>query len=214
MAVVGELHVSFVCTGNICRSPMAEKMFAVHLYREGLADRVRVSSAGTDGWHAGQDADARTNATLRRHGYPTGHVAAKFGNQHRDADLLVSLDSGHERRLAMLGIPTDRRRLLRSFDPNADSLDVPDPYYGDTADFDLVHDQIAAAIPGLLDWVRATLAANGASRRDEGADPFGDDARTRIAAPGDEPSTARGADPTEREPDRTVSYGHASDGRP
>lgn len=158
MAVVGELHVSFVCTGNICRSPMAEKMFAVHLYREGLADRVRVSSAGTDGWHAGQDADARTNATLRRHGYPTGHVAAKFGNQHRDADLLVALDSGHERRLATLGIPSDRRRLLRSFDPAADALDVPDPYYGDTADFDLVHDQIAAAIPGLLDWVRATLA--------------------------------------------------------
>lgn len=159
MAVVGELHVSFVCTGNICRSPMAEKMLAVHLYREGLADRVRVSSAGTDGWHAGEDADARTNATLRRHGYPTGHIAAKFGNPHRDADLLIALDSGHERRLAALGIPSDHCRLLRSFDPDADNLDVPDPYYGDTADFDLVHDQIAAAIPGLLDWVRSALAA-------------------------------------------------------
>ncbi|WP_084484406.1 low molecular weight protein-tyrosine-phosphatase [Nocardia anaemiae] len=159
MAVVGELHVSFVCTGNICRSPMAEKMFAVHLSRAGLADRVRVSSAGTDGWHAGDDADARTNATLRRHGYPTGHIAAKFGNRHRDADLLIALDSGHERRLATLGIPSERRRLLRSFDPAADTLDVPDPYYGDTTDFDLVHDQIAAAIPGLLDWVRTALAA-------------------------------------------------------
>jgi len=222
MAVVGELHVSFVCTGNICRSPMAEKMFAVHLYREGLADRVRVSSAGTDGWHAGQDADARTNATLRRHGYPTGHVAAKFGSHHRDADLLIALDSGHERRLATLGIPSDRRRLLRSFDPNADSLDVPDPYYGDTADFDLVHDQIAAAIPGLLDWVRATLAArngaathdleadahNGASFQGRGAAPSGDDARTEIA---DELSTARGAD---RKSDQSVSYEPVPDGRP
>ncbi|MGY4100844.1 low molecular weight protein-tyrosine-phosphatase [Nocardia sp. R16R-3T] len=169
MAVVGELHVSFVCTGNICRSPMAEKMVAVHLYRAGLADRVRVSSAGTDGWHTGADADARTNATLRRHGYPTGHIAAKFGDQHCDADLLVALDSGHERRLATLGIPSDRRRLLRSFDPDADTLDVPDPYYGDTADFDLVHDQIAAAIPGLLDWVRTALAAR-TTPADESAD--------------------------------------------
>lgn len=169
MAVVGALHVSFVCTGNICRSPMAEKMFAVHLSREGLADHVRVSSAGTDGWHAGQDADARTNATLRRHGYPTGHVAAKLGNDHRAADLLVALDSGHERRLATLGIPGDRRRLLRSFDPGADTRDVPDPYYGDTTDFELVHDQIAAAIPGLLAWVRTTLDARG-----DDADPTGD----------------------------------------
>jgi protein-tyrosine phosphatase len=158
MAVVGQLHVSFVCTGNICRSPMAEKMFAAHLSRAGLASRVRVTSAGTDGWHAGQDADSRTTATLRRHGYPTGHVAAKFGNEHRDADLIVALDSGHERRLAALGVPTDRRRLLRGFDPHADGPDVPDPYYGDTADFDLVHDHIEAAIPGLLDWVRDTLA--------------------------------------------------------
>lgn len=217
MAVVGELHVSFVCTGNICRSPMAEKMFAVHLYREGLADRVRVSSAGTDGWHVGEDADDRTNATLRRHGYPTGHVAAKFGNQHRDADLLVALDSGHERRLGMLGIPSDRRRLLRSFDPDADSLDVPDPYYGDTADFDLVHDQIAAAIPGLLDWVRGTLAArNGTSTDDFEADaPHGATIQGRRAArsghdTGTQPSTARGADLGES--DQTVSGNPVHDG--
>ncbi|MBF6213099.1 low molecular weight phosphotyrosine protein phosphatase [Nocardia puris] len=151
------LSVAFICTGNICRSPMAEKMFAHHLDESGLADLVRVSSAGTGSWHAGDDADPRTTATLRRHGYPTGHVAAAIGPAHRDADLLVALDRGHERELARLGVPSDRRRLLRSFDPRADGPDVPDPYYGTTADFEEVHDQIAAAIPGLLDWVRAAL---------------------------------------------------------
>ncbi|MCX6489542.1 MAG: protein tyrosine phosphatase, partial [Rhodococcus sp.] len=43
------LHVTFVCTGNICRSPMAEKVFAAHLSEAGLSDAVRVPSAGTDG---------------------------------------------------------------------------------------------------------------------------------------------------------------------
>ncbi|WP_280499780.1 low molecular weight protein-tyrosine-phosphatase [Nocardia cyriacigeorgica] len=153
------LELVFVCTGNICRSPMAEKILASHLYRAGLANRVRVSSAGTTAWHAGADADPRTNATLRRHGYPTGHVAAVFGDGHRDADLVIAMDSGHDRELAQLGIPTERRRLLRSFDPDADGLDVPDPYYGPDSGFELVRDQIEAAIPGLLDWVRLALAA-------------------------------------------------------
>ncbi|ETB25810.1 hypothetical protein O983_09955, partial [Mycobacterium avium 09-5983] len=53
------LHVTFVCTGNICRSVMAEKMFADQLRRRGLADAVRVSSAGTGNWHVGECADER-----------------------------------------------------------------------------------------------------------------------------------------------------------
>ncbi|MGV9411679.1 low molecular weight protein-tyrosine-phosphatase [Nocardia sp. NPDC003693] len=160
MAVVGELHVSMICTGNICRSPMAEKIFAAHLERAGLGDRVRVSSAGTGSWHVGDDADYRTTDELRAHGYPVGHVAAVIGADHLDADLLIALDTGHERALAHLGVPAERRRLLRSFDPGADGPDVPDPYYGDRSDFELVREQIEAAVPGLLDWVRAQLGAD------------------------------------------------------
>lgn len=154
---VGELHVTFICTGNICRSPMAEKIFAAHLERAGLADRVRVSSAGTTAWHVGSDADPRTTALLTRHGYPIGHVAAMIGPDHLDADLLVALDSTHDRELTRLRIPEARRRLLRSFDPAADDHDVPDPYYGDDTDFELVREQIEAAVPALLAWVREQL---------------------------------------------------------
>ncbi|WP_063059840.1 low molecular weight protein-tyrosine-phosphatase [Nocardia sienata] len=159
MAVVGELHISFVCTGNICRSPMAEKIALAHLSRAGLGARVRVSSAGTHDWHTGADADPRTTETLRRHGYPVGHRAAGFGADHADADLVVAMTAEHDRDLAVRGIPLERRRLLRSFDPHADGADVPDPYYGDTAGFELVREQIEAAIPGLLAWVHAALAA-------------------------------------------------------
>ncbi|GGK61515.1 low molecular weight protein-tyrosine-phosphatase [Nocardia camponoti] len=159
MAIVGPLEVCFVCTGNICRSPMAANMFQTHLYRAGLADRVRVTSAGTGSWHVGDPADEHAAATLRRAGVFTDHTAATFGPEHADADLVVALDTSHDRELARRGVPSDRRRLLRSFDPTADGLDVPDPYYGDQHDYDLVYAQIDAAIPGLLDWVVAELAA-------------------------------------------------------
>ncbi|MFD4294466.1 low molecular weight protein-tyrosine-phosphatase [Rhodococcus sp. NPDC058505] len=151
------LHITFVCTGNICRSPMAEKILAGRLSETGLAEAVRVSSAGTGGWHVGDDADHRTTAVLAAHGYPTGHRAAQVGPDHLGADLVVALDTGHDRALAQLGVPTGRRRLLRSFDPDADGDSVPDPYYGGSADFDLVRTQIEAAVPGLLAWVREHL---------------------------------------------------------
>lgn len=151
------LHVTFVCTGNICRSPMAEKILLGHLQREGLDDQVRVTSAGIDGWHSGEEADSRTNKILLAANYPTGHSAAQVNDDHLSADLVVPLDTGHDRELAHLGVPTERRRLLRSFDPDADGDSVPDPYYGDFSDFELVQDQIEAAIPDILVWIRERL---------------------------------------------------------
>lgn len=138
---------------------MAEKILAAHLEREGFADKVRVTSAGTGGWHIGDEADPRTVRELREAGYPTAHVAAQFGSVHTDADLVVALDKGHDRALARLGVSSARRRLLRSFDPHADGTDVADPYYGGRSGFIECRQQIEAAVPGLLDWVREQLGA-------------------------------------------------------
>jgi protein-tyrosine phosphatase len=151
--------VVFVCTGNICRSPIAEKVFAAHLRTYGLDHLVRVSSAGTGGWHAGDPADPRTEDVLRRHGYPTGHRARQVGVEHTDADLLVALDRGHARALGRLVDDPGRVRLLRSFDPGCGGdPDVPDPYYGGQRAFDDVLSMVEAAMPGLLDWTRARCA--------------------------------------------------------
>src|SRR5690349_20235308 len=85
------LHVTFICTGNICRSPMAEKMFAHQLRSRGLGDAVRVTSAGTGNWHVGDGADARAIRVPRNHGYPTDHRAAQLDDDHLAADLVVAL---------------------------------------------------------------------------------------------------------------------------
>jgi protein-tyrosine phosphatase len=159
----GELHVTFVCSGNICRSPMAEKMFADQLRRRGLADAVRVTSAGTGNWHVGSGADARAARALQAHGYPTDHRAAQINDDHLAADLVVALGRNHARLLRQLGVDRDRIRMLRSFDPRSGAHvpDVEDPYYGDQDDFEEVLAVIEAALPGLHDWVDRQLAQNG-----------------------------------------------------
>ncbi|MGH3942989.1 MAG: protein tyrosine phosphatase [Pseudonocardiaceae bacterium] len=133
-------------------------MFTDTLRREGLAERVRVSSAGTADWHIGAPADARAAATLRRAGYDCAHVAAQVGAEHLSADLLVALDSEHVAVLRRLVREPEQVVLLRSFDPAAGrDLDVPDPYFGGKRGFDEVLDMVRAAMPGLLAWVRDRL---------------------------------------------------------
>lgn len=152
------LSIVFVCTGNICRSPIAEIIFADALRREGLADRVRVSSAGTDDWHVGSPADPRAAETLRLAGYACDHVAAQVGTPQLSADLLVALDQGHYAALCQLVDEPKRVVLLRSFDQTAGrDIDVPDPYFGDKHGFDDVLRMVRLAVPGLLAWVRERL---------------------------------------------------------
>jgi len=136
---------------------MAAVVFREHLRQVGLAEDVRVTSAGIGGWHVGEPADSRAARTLSGAGYETGHVAAQVGAEHLRADLLVAMDAGHHEALVDL-VGEERVRMFRSFDPAANGdLDVPDPYYGDGDGFTDVLGMIEAATPGLLDWVRARL---------------------------------------------------------
>jgi protein-tyrosine phosphatase len=157
------LHVTFVCTGNICRSPMAEKMFGHQIHQRGLGDAVRVSSAGTGAWHIGEPVDERAARVLRSHGYPTDHCAAQVGVDHLSADLVVALGRDHVGLLRQYGVDAPRLRMLRSFDPRSQAhpLDVDDPYYGDHGDFEAAFTVIEAALPGLHDWVDGQLTRNG-----------------------------------------------------
>ena len=75
--------------------------------------------------------------------------------------------AAHDALLADYGVPPERLRMLRSFDPRsgAHALDVEDPYYGDHTDFEDVFTVIEVALPGLHLWVDAQLAGRDAANR-------------------------------------------------
>lgn len=152
------MHVSFICTGNICRSPIAAAVFRRHVEDAGLADKVKITSAGTGSWHIGEPCDPRAAAVLHTNAYAVEHVATRINDEHLNADLLLAADAGHLDVLVGLGVPPERARLLRSFDPDAPlDAEVPDPYYGADGGFDEVLLMIEAAMPRLVDWVRERL---------------------------------------------------------
>ncbi|GGX05955.1 low molecular weight protein-tyrosine-phosphatase [Streptomyces noursei] len=162
-------RVCFVCTGNICRSPIAESVFRARIAEDGLDGLVEIDSAGTGGWHEGDGADPRTIAVLHAGGYPTAHTARQFrASWFARRDLVVALDAGHLRELRRLApTPEDaaKVRLLRSYScrtgPASDpaDLDVPDPYYGGSAGFEECLEMIETACDGLLEAVRAEVTS-------------------------------------------------------
>ena len=135
----GRYVVGMVCSGNICRSPTAEVVLAARLDAAGLGDRVSVSSCGLGDWHVGDPMDHRSAATLTSAGYDaTRHRARQLdGSWSTGYDLLLAMDAGHLRELATAGLPGDRARLYRQFDPVGHG-DVPDPYYGGPEGFEEV----------------------------------------------------------------------------
>lgn len=149
------MNVVFVCSGNICRSPIAEKMLAAEIEAIGLGDRVRVASAGTGHWHIGAPMDSRAAALLTANGYDVAHSARQVDAEILSADLLIALDADHLRSLQR-SVPDPRRvRLLREFDPAAaDGAEVPDPYYGGPDGFTEVYELVVAALPGLVGHVK------------------------------------------------------------
>ena len=151
-----KLHIDFVCTGNICRSPMAEVIVREKLAQEGLADAVTVTSSGIGGWHVGQKADERARAELAAHGYDgESHRAQQFGFAQEQADLIVALDTNHVSELVARGVNEDKVRLIRSFDPaSPDGAGVADPYYGGPEGFAVVREQIESAADGTIAWAR------------------------------------------------------------
>jgi protein-tyrosine phosphatase len=155
-------RVCFVCTGNICRSPMAEVVFRDLAARRGLESSVTVMSAGTGDWHVGEQADSRTLAALSARGYAAGeHRAKQFDRAWFDRfDLIVAFDRSHERTLrAWAADEADRAKihLLLSFDPAAAAIDVPDPYYSDASLFAGVLSMIETASAGLISQIEPAI---------------------------------------------------------
>ena len=152
-----------VCTGNICRSPMAEYLIRRAVERADLPE-VTVESFGISDEERGNPVDPRAARVLQGEGIDaSGHRARQVTPADlAAADLVLALDLPHER--ALRGLAETERdaekiHLLREFDPEAAhlkhrSLGIYDPWYGSERDFVYTTDLIDAAARGLINHLK------------------------------------------------------------
>lgn len=141
---------------------MAEVVFRRLAADAGLADRVEVSSRGTQGWHEGKPADPRTVVALAERGYDgSAHRAAQLTDADiADTDMLIALATDHESAMLERGADPAVVRLFTAYDPAApEDPDVFDPYYTDQAAFDTVLEQVERSAAALLSELRPRLTA-------------------------------------------------------
>ena len=136
----GPYRVIMVCTGNICRSAMAEVVLRDRLAAAGIPDSgpggVTVTSAGVSDEERGNPIDSRARRVLTEAGYGVGAddvsratgIAIASHTAHRvtdaeitEADLLLAMTDSHwnvlQRRAGGLGAEPDRIRMYRELDP-------------------------------------------------------------------------------------------------
>lgn len=138
---------------------MAEVVLTERFDDAGLAQRVRVDSAGISDEEHGNPIDPRAQAELAERGYPVPHRAARqvTAGDAEKYDLFLAMTAQHARGLRRLGIEEDRIRLYRSYPPGGTGEDVPDPWYGDASGFTRCLDTIEEHAPAIVAEVQAAL---------------------------------------------------------
>ena len=161
---MNQFSVLFVCMGNLCRSPTAHGVLLQRVTQAGLADRVRIDSAGTHAGRRAESPDARAQALAKRHGYTLTDLRSRSvaDTDFFDFDLLLAMDHDNLAHLRRRCPPDQvhRVRLLTEFCLRSNSLVVPDPYYGNAQGFEVVLELIEDACDGLLAHVQQQLKAS------------------------------------------------------
>jgi len=155
--------ILFICAGNICRSPLAEGVMDHVLEKRGIRD-VRVDSAGTNGYHTGEEPDERSISVAARHGLDISAqrcrqlIAADFSR----FDLILGMDRYNMRMIAERQ-PANASAQIGLFTEIAEgrAVEIPDPYYGGTGDFEKVYRMVLAASIALADQFWPERATKG-----------------------------------------------------
>lgn len=154
------VRVLTVCAGNICRSPAAATAIRDAAARNGID--VEVDSAGTGAWNLGSPPHPQSVAAGARVGLEIEDRARRIIAADFDRfDMIVVMDRANLRDVVNLAPGLEDRakvRLFRTFDPETDDDEIPDPFGGSDEDYDVMMCQVNVSAAGLVASLRSVAA--------------------------------------------------------
>jgi len=152
--------VLFVCTANICRSPMAEGVFRKLLKDGGLEGQVEVDSVATHDYHEGKPPFAAATTAARHRGYQIEHLVSRRikPNDFDHFDIIVAMDRMNLSNLKAVA-PTrckQKIELLTEYSDKYHGEEIRDPYGGKPRDYEVALDMIEDGCRGLVQLLQHT----------------------------------------------------------
>jgi protein-tyrosine phosphatase len=147
--------VLFVCLGNICRSPMAEYVLRDLVAQKGLSKQIEIASAGTSGWHNGEDMHQGSKNILHAHNINTHGFQSSEVRPEDIAiyDHIIAMDDKNLQDLSRIFGSSRRDKVYKITDllPDSEYDYVPDPYFSGNFNetYTIIH---AGCIAWLKHW--------------------------------------------------------------
>ncbi|MGY4677830.1 low molecular weight protein-tyrosine-phosphatase [Pasteurella sp. P03HT] len=149
------IRILFVCLGNICRSPMAEFLMREKIKQATLQNVIETSSAGTSGWHDGENMHCGTAEILDLHhidsaGFQSRKVRSEDWSLY---DYIIAMDDNNLQDLeALFGHHPDKLFKITDLCPQLDYREIPDPWY--TKNFQQTYQLLDQCCDALLNKIR------------------------------------------------------------